>query len=154
MRPIVLFPVFIISLCLLLMVLAIAAFAPRRREPKIVLAMEPDRPKAFGGDMAWIAVRSEDRERICAVLGLHGARPANWAAGIACIYDSRLADAHVFVSPPVAGYTLIAGVPLPLPAHRAFVDKLSPLLTALAAEFADVQYFASYPVIDFFAWAR
>jgi hypothetical protein len=154
MRPPVLFPVFILSLCLLLTVLAAVAFGPRRREREIVLAMEPDTPKAFGDDMAWIAVRSENRERICAALGVKDMRPANWRAGVACIYDHRLADAHVFISPPVKGYTFIAGVSLPLPAHRAFVDKLTPLLTALAAEFTDVQYFASYPVIDFYAWAR
>lgn len=149
-----LFPVFIISLCLLLTVLAIAAFVPRRRERRIVLASEPDTPKAFGDDMAWIAVRSENRERICQLLGLAGMRPANWQAGLACVYDPKLSDSHVFISPPVKGYTFIAGVPLPLPAGRAFIDKLTPLLTALGAEFNEVQYFASFPVIDFYAWAR
>lgn len=154
LRLAVLFPVFIVSVCLLLAVLAIVAFVPRRRAAAIVLAKEPDTPKAFGDEMAWIAVRSENRERICAVLGLQDTRPANWDAGVACLYDPRLADVHVFVSPPVKGYTFIAGVPLPLPVGRTFVDKLTPLLTALGAEFTDVQYFASYPVIDFFAWAR
>lgn len=154
MRLAVLFPVFIISLCLLLTVLAIVAFVPRGREPRIVLAMEPDKPKAFGSDMAWIAVRSENRERICAVLGLQAMRPANWESGIACIYDAKLADTHVFISPPVKGYTFIAGIPLPLPAGGAFADKLTPLLTSLGAEFTEVRYFATYPVIDFFAWAK
>lgn len=148
--PVVLFPVFIISLCLLLTVLAIAAFAPRR----FVLASEPDTPKAFGDDMAWIVVRSENRGRICELLGLAPTQPANWQAGLACVYDPQLSDSHVFISPPVMGYTFIAGVPLPLPSGPAFVDKLTPLLAALGAEFNEVQYFASFPVIDFYAWAR
>ena len=149
-----LFPAVVISCCLLLTLLAAIAFAPRTRERRIVLAVEPDTPKPFGHGMAWIAVRSENRARIMDLLGIVDAKPANWDAGVACIYDCQLADTHVFVSPPVKGYTLVAGVPLPLPAGRAFIDNLTPLLTKLGAEFNEVQYFASFPVIDFYGWAR
>ena len=61
---------------------------------------------------------------------------------------------HVFVSPPVDGWTFVVGLPLPHPVGRAFADKCTPLLLDLGAQFPEVQYYFTYPLIDFFAWAR
>ncbi|MEQ1716677.1 MAG: hypothetical protein ABL907_11940 [Hyphomicrobium sp.] len=127
---------------------------PGMADKRVVFSVEPDSPKPFGLAMAWIAIKSEETDRIAVALGLDATSPANWDAGIGTVYDPALADDYIFVSPPVKGWTLIAGVPLPLPVGRVFVDKLTPLLAHLGREFRDVQYFASYPVIDFFAWAR
>ncbi len=52
------------------------------------------------------------------------------------------------------GWTLVAGESLPIPAGHTFVDKMAPLLRRLGNEFPAVQYFASFPIIDFYAWAR
>jgi hypothetical protein len=60
----------------------------------------------------------------------------------------------VFVSPPVNGWTFVVGLALPHPVGRGFVDKATPLLERLGREFVEVQYFFSYPLIDFHAWAR
>lgn len=140
---------------IVLTVLAIAFLVlPRTADRSVRFTTEPDAPMAFGEGMAWLAIRSEDTAAVMTALGVAEATPANWAAGIATIYDPKLCDAYVFVTPPIGGWTLVAGVPLPLPASRAFVDKLTPLLARLGAEFSDVQYFASYPVIDLFAWSR
>ena len=46
------------------------------------------------------------------------------------------------------------GLSLPHPVGRGFVDKSTPLLVDLGGRFAEVQYFFSYPPIDFYAWAR
>ena len=80
--------------------------------------------------------------------------PANWNSGIGTIYDDRLSDSYVFVSPPVKGWTFVGGVPLPHPIGPSFTDKLTPLLLALSLRFGEVQYFAAFPIIDFFGWAR
>lgn len=124
------------------------------RPGKVVLASEPDTPKPFGPSMAWIAIRTGNTERVTSLLELDTLADANWDAGIGTIYDARLSDEHVFVSPPVKGWTFVAGVPLPLPVGRAFVDKLTPLLARLSSQFRDVQYFAAFPDVDFYAWAR
>lgn len=150
-----LFPLVVIALLISATIFAIVRYAlPLERERPVVLTSEPDTPKSFGPSMAWIAVRSADRARIAEILGLTATVEANWDAGIGAIYDGELADNHIFISPPVKGYTFIVGVPLPLPVGRGFVDKLTPLLAKLGDEFKDVQYFASFPVIDFYAWAR
>lgn len=144
----------IFSLIALTVAAIVVVILPRFADRSVAFAGEPDAPKGFGADMAWIAVRSEDTAAVVAALGIEGATPANWNSGIGTVYDVSLCDTYVFVSPPVKGWTFVAGVALPLPASRAFVDKLTPLLATLGTEFRDVQYFASYPVIDLFAWAR
>jgi hypothetical protein len=103
--------------------------------------------------MSWLAVKTDDAQRLASILGLE-LRPANWNSGLGAIYEQDLADAFVFVSPPIHGWTLVAGVSLPLPAGGAFIDKTGPLLRHVAGHFPDVQYFATFPIIDFYAWAR
>ena len=136
--------------------IAIAAFVlmPRLREERIVFDIVPDRPVAFGYKMAWLAIATRDTQSVVDAIGLAGAGPCNWQSGIGTVYDGDLGDTHVFVSPPVKGWTFVVGLPLPHPVGRGFADKSTPLLLDLGAQFAEVQYYFTYPLIDFFAWAR
>jgi hypothetical protein len=104
--------------------------------------------------MSWLAVKTDDAGRLAAVLGLGDLSAANWNSGLGAIYDLKLSDTFVFISPPVEGWTFVAGVSLPLPQGDSFVDKAAPLLARVAHEFRSVQYFATFPIIDFYAWAR
>jgi hypothetical protein len=104
--------------------------------------------------MSWLAVKTDDIGHLAAVLELGDLSVANWSSGLGAIYDLELSDTFVFISPPVEGWTFVAGVSLPLPQGGSFVDKAAPLLGRLAREFSHVQYFATFPIIDFFAWAR
>ncbi len=141
---------------LLPLTIAIAAFvlAPRVVQRRVIFDATPDRPAPFGLKMAWLAIRTRDTARVIDVLGLVNPRPCNWSSGIGTVYDDQLSENHVFVSPPVNGWTFVVGLSLPYPVGRRFVDKCTPMLLRLGAEFIEVQYFFSYPPIDFFAWAR
>ncbi|MEQ1653604.1 MAG: hypothetical protein ABL897_14040 [Hyphomicrobium sp.] len=135
------------------------ALAPRLTDRRVVFGDAPDAPKPFGYRMSWFAVKSADTAAVMQAMGLAAASdeaavPANWNSGIGTIYDDGLSDSYVFVSPPVKGWTFVAGVPLPHPIGPAFSDKLTPLLLQLGQSFPDVQYFASFPIIDLFGWAR
>ena len=132
----------------------VALIAPRLADRRVVFEVQPDAPKSFGLEMAWIAIRTKNTSQVLETLELTSAEPANWNSGIGTVYSPLLADTYVFVSPPIKGWTFVAGVPLPLPVGRSFVDKLTPLLARLATEFPQVQYFAGFPIIDFFAWAK
>ncbi len=135
---------------------AIAAhlLAPKIAEPRVIFGQSPDRPAAFGYRMAWLAVRSRDPAAVVEELGLVAAVPCNWRSGIGTVYDDRMGSDHVFVSPPVNGWTFVVGLALPHPVGRGFTDKCTPLLEGLGRRFAEVQYFFAYPPIDLFAWAR
>lgn len=136
--------------------IAIAArvLAPRLSEGRVNFARSPDRPAAFGYKMAWLAVRSRDTAAVVEALGLVDPQPCNWRSGIGTVYDNRLGNDHIFVSPPVNGWTFVVGLALPYPVGRTFVEKCTPLLDRLGSRFVEVQYFFAYPPIDLFAWAR
>jgi hypothetical protein len=140
-----------------MLTVAIAAIrlAPRMHGGRLLFDTDPDVPCPFGYQMSWIAIRTRDTASVLAALELQeGAEPANWRTGLGAAYDPVIGAARVFVSPPVNGWTLVVGQALPNPSSRRFVDKTLPLLEALGRDFVEVQYFASYPDLDFFAWAR
>ena len=146
----------IVIFALIVTTVAVIAFmvAPKFVKKRVIFAAEPDSPKSFGCGMAWLAIKADDPNAVAEALDLTDLVPANWNSGIGTIYDAKLGDTYAFVSPPVKGWIFVAGIPLPLPVGRSFVDKLTPLLARLSGAFRDVQYFAAYPDIDLFAWAR
>lgn len=133
---------------------AALVYAPRLVEQRVVFDATPDLPKPFGLRMSWLAIQSDDAARVATVLGLHDVKPANWNTGLGTVYAPDFEDTHVFIAPPVAGWILVAGIPLPHPVSRGFADRFTPLLSGLSNEFTDVQYFCAFPIIDLFAWAR
>jgi len=145
-----------IIIVLIAATVAAAAFllAPRIAAPEVVYAAEPDRPKAFGYRMGWIAIRTRDTDGVVERLGLVDPVTANWNNGIGTVYAEEHEDSSVFVSPPVNGWTFIVGLALPQPISKAFVDKTVPLLLDLGSQFIEVQYYLAYPALDAFAWAR
>jgi hypothetical protein len=144
----------VVALVVLTIAVAATIVVPRLVPHHIRLADMPDRPCAFGPDMAWLAIKSEDTVAIAAALGLSRLRPANWISGIGAIYDPEISGTLVFITPPMKGWTIIAGESLPIPTSELFVDKMTPLLRRLGNQFPNVQYFASFPIIDFYAWVR
>jgi len=123
-------------------------------ERRVFLIQSPDTPVPFGPSMAWLALRCDEAEAVIDSLGLEGAEPCNWNSGIGAVYDHWLGAVRIFVSPPVDGWTFVVGLPLPHPMGVGFVDKCTPLLVELGSTFEEVQYFFSYPPIDYYAWAR
>ncbi len=146
--------ILVFALVILTTVIAGTVLVPRFLTHHVRLANAPDQPRAFGRDMAWLAIQTEDSDAVAAALGLTGLRPANWDSGIGAIYDSEVSDGLLFISPPIRGWTIVAGESLPLPAGSPFIDKMTPLLRQLGKQFRSVLYFASFPIIDFYAWAR
>jgi hypothetical protein len=134
--------------------MAAVSLAPRIGEGRVIFPVTADRPVAFGYQMAWLAIRSRDTAAVIDALNLEQIQYCNWNSGIGTVYDARLGQNHVFVSPPVNGWTFVIGLPLPQPMGRSFADKATPLLLALGQRFAEVQLFIAFPPVDLFAWAR
>jgi hypothetical protein len=148
--------VIVVVVIMTLATVAVAALflAPRLDAPRVVQNAVPDRPVPFGFKMAWLAIRTRDTGRVLEELGLFEVKASNWQSGLGTVYDNSLGETHVFVSPPVNGWTFVVGLPLPHPVGRRFVDKSTPFLLGLGDAFVEVQYFFSYPAIDLYAWAR
>jgi hypothetical protein len=146
------FHVFLIGIA----VLIAARLAWPRLEAHLARRRErlPDAPIPFGTGLPWIAVRSKQTRSVVAALGLEQPEAANWRAGFRALRDDVDGQSQVYVSPPIAGWTLVAGVALPAPVGQRFKDKCTPLLSSLGKEFIEVQYFQGDSSIEFYAWAR
>lgn len=136
--------------------IAVAALvlAPRMFAPRVVFDKNPDPPAAFGFRMAWLAIRTNDTAHVAQVLRLEPIEKSNWRTGIGTVYDERLGEGRLYLTPPVNGWTFVVGLSLPQPLGRHFVDKCTTMLLDLAGAFPEAQYYLCYPPIDFFAWAR
>lgn len=135
-------------------VLLFAAHASRQEQGTVDVDRAPDRPVPFGFATAWLAIRTADTVRVLEALDLTEPVRASWKGGIAATYDEATSDSHVFVAPPVAGWTMVIGLVVPQPAGPAYYDRAGQLLASLAQEFPDVQYFFNYPPLDLYGWAR
>ena len=109
---------------------------------------QPDRPSPFGYKIAWLAMGTEEADAVAIALGMTASRMAPWVEGVAAAYDSS----SVFVTPPLAGWTLAAGVSLFPPDNTTTCVK--PLLERLSLAFGDAQYFCTHRVVEAHIWAR
>jgi hypothetical protein len=140
------------------------AGAAKSNDVRPSLRTEPDHPARFGYKTMWFAIRTTDSAALSQVLGLIDPQPANWASGMAVAYEYSLQKkdtANVFVSPAVQGWTFVIGMELPYPsdasAHegeQAFGRSFRRIFQALALHFEEVQFFGTYRVVSFDAWAR
>jgi hypothetical protein len=121
-----------------------------RIPPTSVREVDPvasDLPVPFGSRIAWLAVDTTETEAVATALGLRGVREATWAEGIEAAHCSA-----VFVTPPVADWTLAVGTALfPPDKAEAFIK---PLLERLSRQFDDVQYFGTHRDVELHLWAR
>ncbi len=136
----------------------VPAPAPR---PKLEISAEPDRPIPFGYKTSWFALLTDDAEAVVAALELADVQPANWATGVPVAYDRYggwVGTFPVFVTPPVQGWVLAIAKRWPeldradrpsgcSPEFEAFIDKL-------AAQFAEVRFFATHRVSSYDAWIK
>ena len=107
----------------------------------------PDLPVPFGSKVAWLALDTTDTEGVATALGLRGTRAATWGEGIEAAHQSS-----VFVTPPLADWTLAVGTALfPPDRAEAFVK---PLLERLSRDFGEAQYFGTHRDIELHLWAR
>jgi hypothetical protein len=108
---------------------------------------DPDLPVPFGPKMAWLALDTRDTEAVAAALSLRATTTATWADGIRAAHQ-----ASVFVTPPLADWTLVAGTPLfPTDPVGAFVK---PLVERMSRQFGDAQYFCTHRDVELHVWAR
>jgi hypothetical protein len=106
-----------------------------------------DQPVPFGPRMAWLALDTTDTEAVATALGLRGGRAAPWTEGIDAAYQ-----ASVYVTPPLADWTLAVGAALfPPDRAEAFVK---PLVERLSRQFGEAQYFCTHRVVELHVWAR
>src|SRR5262249_43907132 len=108
---------------------------------------DPDLPVPFGPKTAWFALETRNTNAVANALGMQGVQAATWAEGIGAAYQSS-----VFVTPPLADWTLVVGTAL-FPPDRADLF-VKPLVERLSRQFGDAQYFCTHRDVELHVWAR
>jgi hypothetical protein len=127
-----------------------AACKKTEAPPSAPAAPVADQPQGFGPRLVWLAFRASP-EMVARALEIHDPAPSTWAEGLKGAYQGR-----VFVTPPIdgTGWVLAASTRFPDPGDRKGKDEATPSLERLSRALGEVQYFATYDVIDLHAWAR
>jgi hypothetical protein len=137
------------------MLAAVLAAAPACRKtapgPTPPGVLTPDAPQGFGPRMVWLAFKGASPEAVARALDLRDPGSSTWADGLKAAYQGR-----VFVTPPLGdtGWVLAASTRFPDPGDKKHPDAATPALVRLSQALGEVQYFATYDVLDLHAWAR
>ena len=104
----------------------------------------------FGYKMVWIAVKTNQKNRLAEIINLKRIRKANWESGIEIAYDDG-----IFITPQIGEWTLIVGAGLPNKGDtKENIVELENLLNALSAEFGEAQFFGTHRVVEFHNWIK
>ncbi|MFX4260916.1 hypothetical protein ACOBQJ_01820 [Pelotomaculum propionicicum] len=112
---------------------------------------KPEKPEPFGYNCAWLAIKTQDIDKVAKALELKNIRVANWTDGVEA-WDEF--NGEVFVSPPLGDWTIVIGISLPDMGDSRHPDKLTPLILKLSNVFDEVQYFGTQRTSEYHAWAK
>ena len=97
--------------------------------------------------MTLLFQKGTDLNAVQRAFDLDDPRPCAWTEGLAADAIRRL-----FISPPVAGWVLVAGADLPEPSDD--IDACFRFLVSLSQRLGHVQYFHGNCALQHHAWAR
>ena len=130
-------------------------------------AQTSDKPEPFGYKVSWFAVKASDPALVLDALAFGEGTQANWASGLEVAIPppgiALRSVPWVFISPAISGWVLVIGTLLPYPVaptephlepQHHIGRKFDLVFSRLMMRFDDVQFFGSYRVADFVAWAR
>ena len=129
----------------------------------VIFDETPDQAIDFAYKVNWFAIASNDSSLVIEALQAKSYQVANWESGLGVAIpslDKRDKRNWIFVSPPLEGWVLVVGTSLPYPVmhtedrHDGIGQQFDKLAQRLAQKFDDVQFFGSYRVVGFIAWAR
>lgn len=109
----------------------------------------PEKPKAFGYNMAWLAIPNMGSAEVLKALGLKNIAPSNWTMGLTKAYEDK---ETVFVTPVIHGWTLVIGKALweKIDLNQP-IEKIS-WLQKLADSFLEVFYFTTAGSLGNHGW--
>ena len=109
----------------------------------------PDSAIGFGYKNMWIAVKTNDQNKIAELLHLKNIKECNWEFGINKAYEDA-----IFITPAIDGWTLACGYSLSIGQSTISINELKTLLESLSMEFGEAQYFCTHRGVDYHCWMQ
>tara|TARA_R110002050_G_scaffold287219_1_gene438283 strand:+ start:80 stop:799 length:720 start_codon:yes stop_codon:yes gene_type:complete len=108
-----------------------------------------DSPIDFGYKTVWIAVKTDNKQRVAEILKLKNIQPSNWKSGIETAYANG-----VFITPQIGKWTLAVGMKLVNDGNLENINQLEKFLNKLSSEFGEAQSFGTYRVVEYHHWMK
>lgn len=108
----------------------------------------PDEPIDFGFKMVWIAVKTNNKEKLAEILELKNIQSSNWKSGIDSAYNDG-----IFITPLIGQWTLVVGTKL-ASGQLEDINKLEKKLNKLSSEFGEAQSFGTHRVVEYHHWIK
>lgn len=109
-----------------------------------------DKPINFGYKNIWIAVKTDNKQRIAEILGIGEIKLSNWEHGLKATYND-----DCFITPRIGYWTLVVGINVIDAAGTLDgVIELEKKLNKLSTEFGEAQSFGTYRVDEYHHWIK
>lgn len=115
----------------------------------IKIETEKDSPIDFGYKTVWIAVKTDNKQRVAEILKLKNIQPSNWKSGIETAYNNG-----VFITPQIGQWTLAVGMKLVNDGNLENINQLEKTLNKLSSEFGEAQSFGTHRVVEYHHWMK
>jgi len=115
------------------------------------ITIEGIEPIAFGYKCSWLAIKTNDAQRVIDSLNLKDVKKSDWSNGIKAAYRGC---GEVYVTQPIDGWVIVIGNSIPDAGDSMYPDKITPVMNKLSLEFSEVQYFSTHRVVEYHAWAK
>jgi len=109
----------------------------------------PDMAVSFGYKCMWFAVKTDNKNKLAAILKLKNISDCNWKVGIDKAYSGS-----VFITPTIDGWTLACGWGLPHGDTKEGIIEVKNILQILSKEFGDAQFFCTHRVTEYHCWIK
>ncbi|CAM3812107.1 hypothetical protein FLGE108171_15655 [Flavobacterium gelidilacus] len=122
--------------------------AEYKPKSKLILT-EKDNPIDFGYKIVWIAVKTNDKQKLAKILNLKNTKLSNWKSGIENAYENS-----VYITPQIGEWTLAVGMKLISGDSKESIKELEILLNKLSLEFGEAQFFGTHRVVEYHNWMK
>ena len=122
--------------------------AEYKPKSKLILT-EKDNPIDFGYKIVWIAVKTNDKQKLAKILNLKNNKLSNWKSGIENAYENS-----VYITPQIGEWTLAVGMKLISGDSKESIEELEILLNKLSLEFGEAQFFGTHRVVEYHNWMK
>lgn len=119
------------------------------KSKEIEISTNPDDPIDFGYKIVWIAIKTDNKERIAEILELKNIQSSNWKSGIETAYNDG-----IYITPLIGQWTLAVGMKLVNDGNLENINQLEKTLNKLSSEFGEAQSFGTHRVVEYHHWIK
>ncbi len=110
-----------------------------KKEKEII----PDAPRGFGYKNKWLAIKSNNKEKVASFLKFKEVKKSKWEDGVQFGYGKG-----VFITPEINGWVLVLGIDI----SELEKESTKEFLRSVSKEFGECQIFLTHRIVEYHFW--